>query len=91
MSIESIEQEVIKVIQTIQTISGREFMEINGATVVIGDVVGFDSLNGIEATLELSEKFNHDFAAINLMVDDKNMCPLTVREIAEKIYMEVKN
>lgn len=85
MTLEELENAVIEVLSEIQTISGRELISMNGSTCPIGDLPGFDSLNGIETTLQISEKLGYDFPVDNLLVDDTGRRALTITEVAGNI------
>jgi acyl carrier protein len=85
MSFETVQQAIIEVLTEIQTISGREVVPMSGATCAIGDLPGFDSLNGIEATLEISTKLGYDFPVDNLLIDDAAARALTIGEIAQRV------
>lgn len=86
MSVERVEQIIIEVLAEIQTISGRGLIPMCGTTCAIGDLPGFDSLNGIEATLEISTRLKYDFDVDNLLVDESGHCALTIREIAQRAW-----
>ncbi|MFA6312595.1 MAG: hypothetical protein WCV99_08285 [Sterolibacterium sp.] len=84
MSLETVQQMVIEVLGDIQTISGRDLIPMSGSTCAIGELPGFDSLNGIEATLEISARLGYDLEVDNLLVDESGNRALTIREIAER-------
>ncbi len=84
MSLKDIEQIIIDVLNEIQIISGRETIPMSSATCAIGDLPGFDSLNGIEATLDISTKLGYDFDVDNLLVAEEGHRALTIGEIAER-------
>lgn len=92
MNPEQVQEAIIEVLGEIQTISGRILTPMNGTTCPIGDLPGFDSLNGIEATLQISEKFGYDFPLDNLLVDDTGHRALTIGEVVERVrqLMEAK-
>lgn len=78
-------QTIIDVLSEIQTISGREVIAMSGNTCPIGQLPGFDSLNGIEVTLELSSRLGYDFEVDNLLVDDAGHRALTIGEVADRV------
>lgn len=84
MTLAQVQKIIIDVLSEIQTISGRELIPMNGSTCPIGELPGFDSLNGIETTLQISEKLGYDFPVDNLLVDDAGHRALTIREVAER-------
>lgn len=84
MKLEQVQKAIIEVLREIQTMSGREVVPMNSSTCPIGDLPGFDSLNGIEATLQISEKLGYDFPLDNLLVDDSGHRALKISEVAER-------
>ena len=86
----TVTKSVIDVLKKIQIISGRGEAPITEDTCPIGGLENFDSLNGVEATIELSDEFDVDLSVINGFVDAKSSKPLTVSEVAEHIC-QIKN
>lgn len=84
MSLETVQQIVIDVLVEIQAISGRELIPISGSTSALSELPGFDSLNGIEATLEISTRLGYAFEVDNLLIDETGHRVLTIREIAQR-------
>ena len=76
---------VIGVLAALQSDSGRAATQISETTCAIGDLDQFDSLNGVEATIELSARLGIDFPAVNAFVNEKGTKPLTVSEVADHI------
>lgn len=76
---------VTDVLTEIQRISGRETVEISSSSCPIGDLPGFDSLSGVEATVELSSRLGIDLAGVNAFANEKGTRALRVSEIAENI------
>lgn len=81
---------VVEVLKTVQQVSGREIGEISEKTCPIGDLDGFDSLCGVEASVELSEKLDFELPGTNVFVNEKGTKALTVGEIAEAICQRVE-
>jgi len=72
---------IIKAITQIQENSGRELPEnISGRLKPIGDLEGFDSLNGLELSVVIAAEFNID-TRDNLCVSEDGCGALTVNEI----------
>ncbi len=69
----------------IQSISGRVQEPIREDTRPIGDLDQFDSLNGVEATVELSDRLGVDLGVVNAFVNEDAAKALTVSEIADGI------
>ncbi len=81
--------EVIKVISAVlaevQSSSGRQPVVVTGDTCPIGDLDGFDSLNGVEASVELSDRLGVDLPGVNAFINEKGTEALKVSEIADNI------
>ena len=69
----------------IQSISGSSSVGISQSTCPIGDLVDFDSLNGVEATVELSDRLGIDIPGVNAFVNENETKALLVSEIADGI------
>ena len=76
---------VIDVLAGLQSMSGRPATNISDRTCAIGDLDQFDSLNGVEATVELSERLGMELPAVNVFVNENGTKALTVSEIADSI------
>ncbi|MDZ4849709.1 MAG: hypothetical protein SGI77_10470 [Pirellulaceae bacterium] len=73
------------VLQSIQQNSGRLAPPIQQGTCPIGDLSGFDSLNGVEATVELTDRLGVEFSGVSLFVNEMGTKALTISEIADRI------
>ncbi len=80
---------VVREVEKVQEISGREKGEIDIHTTPIGDATGFDSLNGIEVTVALSECLDHEFSDNNLFVSQSGRRALSIDEITDNICKAV--
>lgn len=76
---------VIEVVSDIQSHSGRQSVALTEKSRPIGDLPGFDSLNGIEATTELACRLGSEFSERNLLVDEAGNCALSIKEIATRV------
>lgn len=76
---------VIDVLKSVQEVSGREVGEIVGSTCPIGDLDGFDSLSGVEASAVLSDRIGFDLPGVNAFVNEKGTNALSVNQIAAAI------
>jgi hypothetical protein len=76
---------IIGVIAELQSISGRPATQIVEGTCPIGDLDQFDSLNGVEATVELSSQLGIDLPGVNTFVNEKGTRALTISEVADAI------
>ena len=73
---------IAEVLANVQTSSGREAVLVTGNTCPIGDLDGFDSLNGVEASVELSERLGIDLPGVNAFVNEEGSRALKISEIA---------
>lgn len=76
---------VIDVLKSVQEISGRDVGEIVGATCPIGDLDGFDSLSGVEASALLSDRIGFELPGVNAFVNEEGTKALSVNQIADAI------
>lgn len=76
---------VIEVVSDIQSNSGRQHIVLTGESCPIGDLPGFDSLNGIEVTTELAYRLGCEFPDGNLLIDETGNRALSIEEIATQI------
>lgn len=80
------EAAVIVAITGIQEMSGRECLDISGKTVPICDVPGFDSLNGLEATVEIAANLKMEIPnETNIFTNEVGDRALSVCEIADRL------
>jgi len=77
---------LIVVLNDIQRSSGQEVVDISLTSYPIGDLPGFDSLNGAEATAELSSRLGVDLPGVTVFADQKGRRALHVSEIVDNIY-----
>lgn len=86
MTRQQAEAAVINAISEIQEMSGRECPEITGETVPIGDVPGFDSLNGLETTILIDQRLGIETPDdARLFTNDTGQRAIPVSEIAQRI------
>lgn len=86
MSSGEIQSLVLDVLKEIQVMSGRLWDGLDGSAVPIGELDGFDSLSGVEATVMIEQRLggvNLDLES--LFVSDDGKHALTVQEVAERI------
>ena len=89
MTRQEAEAALVSVIGEIQEMSGRESLEIGTKTKPIGDVPGFDSLNGLEATVGVAARLRMDIPnEANIFINKAGDTALSVEEIAGRI-MEI--
>lgn len=83
------EAAVIGAIAEIQEMSGRECLDICEKTVPISDVPGFDSLNGLEATVEIAARLKMEIPnETNIFTNETGDRALSVCEIGDRL-MEI--
>ena len=80
---EDIVEVLISLLAKIQKISGREVPKIDKKTVPIGDLPGFDSLNGLELVFMLPDKIA--WSGDNLCVSENGKKALNVEEISKRL------
>lgn len=76
------------VLTSIQQKSGRDIDVISGETCPIGDLDGFDSLNGVEATVELADRLGIEISGASVFVNESGTKALSVTEVAERLNAE---
>lgn len=85
MDREKVMKVVVSEVEKVQESSGREKCDIDIQTRPIGDTTGFDSLNGIEVTVALSESLDHEFSDNNLFVSSDGQKALSIEEVTENV------
>jgi len=75
---------VVKKLRSIQEMSGKDIIEIDGDTVPIGHLPGFDSLTDIEFTTMISADIPLDIS-VRLCVSEDGKKPLNVRQIVNRL------
>jgi acyl carrier protein len=83
MTNSELEALLIELVCTLQKISGRELVAIDANTKPVLDVPGFDSLNGVEVTVEVMDRLKIETAFNNVLVDDDRA--LTISQAAERL------
>ena len=85
MTKEDVLKSIVEVLSFVQDMSGRMPVNITPKTCPIGDLEQFDSLNGVEATVELSTRLGIELRGPNVFVNDEGTKALSVSEIADVI------
>ncbi len=83
-----IEIQLCDAIRGVQTASGRACPPLSGATVPIGGVDGFDSLNGIEVGVEVGAVLG-DVVGENPLVNPDTGRASSIREAADRILKQM--
>ena len=89
MNQSEIEHLLMGVVREIQILSGRKDVDVTPDTCPILDVPGFDSLNGVEATIDVLARLKLTLEANNVFADDSGA--LTIREAAAKLFQHVES
>src|SRR5712691_3762027 len=77
---------IVEVLSGLQQESGRSDVEIVETTRPIGDLPRFDSLSGLEATVELADRLDcHIPEDTNLFINESGTRPLRVHQVAERL------
>ncbi|MGN6369018.1 MAG: acyl carrier protein [Phycisphaerae bacterium] len=86
MDIERLMAMLVEVLNEVQRMSGRTIEEITEMDKPIGDLIGFDSLNGVETTVLLADRLQCDIPGdVNLFTSKDGRRALSVREVASRI------
>src|SRR4051812_13121139 len=86
MSIDEIQSAVFEVLREVQALCGRSWTELGPDAKPIGDLDGFESLSGVEATVIVEEKLRcGDLGIDSFFVSDDGKHALSVKEIAYRI------
>jgi acyl carrier protein len=86
---EKIKDILVNVLNEIQSNSGRTLLEINDDTHPLGDLMGFDSINAVEATTLLSEQLGCDIVP-DVALFIKGNRPFTIKEIVINLIDLIK-
>jgi len=90
-----VESQLRTVLALVQELSGHEAHEITAGTKPIGDLAGFDSLTGAEATTLLAQRLGCAIGlkrgTANVFVSPDGCRALTVREIAKRLTTLIDN
>ncbi|HTB76101.1 MAG TPA: hypothetical protein VK762_22785 [Polyangiaceae bacterium] len=87
MNVDDVARVITKVLEDLQRNSGRPCGSLTATTTPIGDLAGFDSLSGIEATVMIETTLGRTFKTDNVLVQDtaEGRRALTVGEAASQI------
>ena len=85
MEKEEVTEKLIHAIAEVQKMSGRPLEAINSATKPVGGIQGFDSLNGVEAAVILSESLGCELPAETLFVSEEGKRALSIDEISADV------
>ncbi len=80
-----IEQMLADVVCKIQEESGRALVPVSRSTRPILDIPGFDSLNGVEVTIEALDYLHLDLEFNNVFLADDKSTVLTIEQAAIRL------
>lgn len=80
-----IELLVISVLEELQELSGRKSDGISLMTCPLTDLENFDSLNAVEATIDLEERLGMKLSTHNIFLAEDGKTPLNVSGIASRL------
>ena len=84
MSNGEIERLLIDAVLAIQKMSGRKDVAMTASTRPLLDIPDFDSLNGVEATIETGGKLNFDIPFNNIFLNESKRA-LSIKEAAVRL------
>jgi acyl carrier protein len=88
---ETIERELIAAIQVCMETGGKECPQLTNESVPLKDIKGFDSLCGIEVTVDLESKLGRDCGDdLFIAGSGKSAKPRSVREVAKLVISRIK-
>ena len=87
MTIIEIKKIIADTVQSLQTLSGRPCGGVTDDTMPIGELAGFDSLSGIEATVMIEAALGKTFKTENVLVAEMSgrKSSLTIAQAAEQV------
>ena len=89
MSRDGVMEKVIQAVAQVQEASGRAVGQISAGTRPMGDISGFDSLNGVEVTVDLSQSLGQELPNDNIFVSKDGRRALSIAEITDNLYKTI--
>lgn len=90
MSLSRIQTAILEVLREVQEMSGRVWRGLSADARPIGDLEGFDSLLGVEATVLVELKLDCRLDLNTVFVSGDGKVALSVREVAEQIQTHLE-
>ena len=81
----TVTQQVVQAVVQVQEASGRPAGGIGLSTKPLGGTPGFDSLNGVEVTVSLSQSLDYELPEDNIFVSQDGKRALSISEIADNL------
>ena len=85
METKEIESMIVTVLREVQTISGREWIDLGPESRPVGDLDGFDSLSGVEVTVAIEQKLECKFESESIFTSDDGKRALNLKQISDRI------
>ncbi len=85
----TIEKLLSDTVRALQELSGREHVAITARTRPVLDVPGFDSLNGVEATIEVLGQLGLETDFNNIFVEEDKA--LSISQAAKRLVKSVQS
>jgi acyl carrier protein len=87
MTVDEVVKTIVGVVTELQVASGRVCGELTGKTRPIGDLIGFDSLSAIEATVAIEAALATELDTDNIFVVENKgrKRAVTITEVAERV------
>jgi acyl carrier protein len=79
----AVEHALIKIVCDLQKLSGRDEVPVSASTRPISDMPGFDSLNGVEATVDILDQLKIEADFNNVFAEEDRS--LTIKEAATRL------
>jgi acyl carrier protein len=89
MAREEIEEILVSVLHEVQTISGREWTDLEPDSNPIGTLDGFDSLSAVETTVMIEQRLGYKLEGDSIFVSEDGKRTLSLREIADRLAAAV--
>ena len=89
MEIEEIKKSLIECITKNLVESKNEVVALDGDTVLLNDIDGFDSLRAIEVLVDFEEIVNTELPPETILLDENN-APISINEICSRVHNIVK-
>lgn len=91
MNRQEVLNELIKAIYKVQGLSGEKHLDVDEKTIPIGNLPGFDSMRGVETTIELESSIGRKIGGdVNPFVTEDGKRALHLYEIVDRVYELIK-
>jgi acyl carrier protein len=76
---------LLSVLKEAQSLSGREWTDLDVDAKPVGSLDGFDSLSGVEATVMIEQRVGCTLDVESIFVSDDGKRALTIGEISDRL------